>query len=233
MIISYKHNFAVVNIPKCGSNSTAKVIGDSGILDEKQDIWPGRKTPIKHPAFLYPRTKPWNKPWRGKLRTTSRPVLNSGARHLPWELLIDLGLAKETMECIAFVRNPIDKVLSAISFFFETRGVEIKESDFSYFWDGYLADSDEERIDEFKMRGAYTMEYQHSYLNQDPTVYKLENFGPRITELVERCGGTVKEVLHLNKSKERPSNDQLLTKERQQQILDFYADDFILWENAK
>ena len=201
-------------------------------MDEKKDIWQGRRTLVNHPAFLYPNTKPWQKPWRGKLRTTSSPVINPGAAHMPWELLIELELAKESMECIAFIRNPIDRVLSALSFFFKSRRVDFQESDFSYFWDGYLADSDEGRIDEFKTRGAYTMEHQHSFLNDNPTVYKLENFGPRITELVERCGGTVKEVLHLNKSEERPPNDQLLTKERQQQILEFYQDDFILWEKA-
>lgn len=234
MIISYKHNFVYISVPKCASTSAVKAITQSRILDKKMDIWPGKNPgSIQHLKFSKQWQTPWGYKWSHKVSMASNPVLHPSMRYVSWDQLLKGGLVKETMDCFATVRNPIDRFLSTISYFLSRRGIDAKDSDYSRFWDTLDdVDNEDELIKSFNNR-TYLIRSQTSYLSDNPTAFKIENFEPRIRELIQQFGGTVPSIQHANATIERPPTDQLLTKERQQQILDFYEDDLILWENAK
>lgn len=238
MIISYKNNFALIAIPKCGTHSIEPAVRMSGILDPSIDVCT-RLADLHDELNFHTIHAPWTDLLEKRLFTFH-------TIHASWTDLLEKKLVTEDMQCIAVVRHPVDRFLSIVSFtLFNEKGVpqNIKtnhaispdEKDiYNCFWDNcYSSFGTVNQPCPLPLEWRYWMRKQTSFLNDDPTVYKMENMAPRITELIESFGGNAPPIGHENKSKPRPANDRLLTKDRQQQILDFYQDDFILWENAK
>ena len=245
MIISYKNNFALIAIPKCGTHSVEPAVRMSGILDPSIDIC----------TFLYPSYDELNFEHIRLQHEKISPNISvqslsqmlpqnnvTSLCHLSWNDLLEKKLVNENMKCIAVVRHPVDRFLSVVSYaLFDEQGQpwDIKTNHamgeggkgiYNGFWDNFY--SSVGTTDQPLPYSSVFMRKQTSFLNDDPTVYKIENLAPRITELIESFGGKAPPIGHKNKSKPRPDNDRLLTKDRQQQLLDFYQDDFILWEKA-
>jgi len=220
MIISYKHNFAFIDVPKCASTSCQLILQESGILDETTDIC--------HPTV----------------------------RHKGWHELLDEKLVNQDMECVGVIRHPIDRFLSGVNYLLFHPDNSAKEIQINRaiegndnkgihnaFWDrfldcpGNLTDltkyyENVEAVDYFICAFKNSIgRRQNSFLSDNATVWAFDNFKIKINELVQRCGGVVREFPHCRKFP-RPPNDELLTKDRQQQILDYYHEDYVLWEKA-
>jgi hypothetical protein len=175
----------------------------------------------------------------------SPPNTHIFLRHMTWNDLMQRGLVNQNMQCIATIRHPVDRFLSAVSHYLfldhATQGVENSGDAYNNFWDRFMscpekltrhAETNDEDFDHavclFK---SFLGKKQTDFLSDQAIVWQSKNFAPQITALVEQCGGTITGIPHVRKF-DRPPRDALLTKDRQQQILEFYQDDFILWEKA-
>jgi len=245
MIISYKNNFALISIPKCGTHSIEPAVRMSGILDPAIDICTRvhnshDELNFEHIRLQHEKTLP-----NTSVQSMSQMLPQNNVTslcHFSWRELLEKKLVTEDMQCIAVVRHPVDRFLSIVSYaLFDKRGVpwDIKTNHaigqggkgiYNCFWDNFY--SSVGTANQPLPYSSVFLRKQTSFLDDNPTVYKIENLAPRITELIESFGGKAPPIGHENKSKPRPANDRLLTKERQQQLLDFYQDDFILWEKA-
>jgi len=301
MIISYKHNFAFIGIPKCASTSCEIILRDSGILDETWDIateidlkenriYQSINFDAVNAAFDLPshtiikagqlihvvlpchaghyfldeseigqelkeifKEDYFDVAFSSFL--TAPPNVHVHLRHLGWNDLMQLGLVNENMECIATVRHPVDRFLSAVAhFLFNPNGSakDVRLNDaitdgngsglYDAFWDRFIASP--ERLTRCAQTKSEDVDHavyqfktlkgkkQSSFINGQATVWRSNNFAPHITALVERCGGTITRIPHARKF-DRPPGDTLLTKDRQQQILDYYYDDYTLWEKVR
>ena len=243
MIISYKNNFALIAIPKCGTHSVEPAVRMSGILDPSIDICTcvynfHNELNFEHIRVQYGKISAFVPSLSQVLPKKNTMSLS----HISWTYLLEKKLVNEDMKCIAVVRHPVDRFISTVSYgVFNKQGVprniEINRAIstggkgiYNCFWDNFY--SSVGAVNQPRPYSGVFLNKQTSFLNDDPTVYKIENLVPRITELIESFGGEAPPIGHENKSKPRPANDRLLTKDRQQQILEFYQDDFILWEKA-
>lgn len=243
MIISYKNNFALIAIPKCGTHSVEPAVRMSGILDPAIDICTRVHNSHDELNFEHIRLQYEKIPEFIPSLSQVLPRKNTmSLSHISWTDLLEKKLVTEDMQCIAVVRHPVDRFLSTVSYgLFDKQGVprNIKinraistdgKGIYNCFWDNFY--SSVGTVNQPRPYSGVFMRKQTSFLDDNPTVYKIENLAPRITELIESFGGKAPPIGHENKSKPRPDNDRLLTKERQKQLLDFYQDDFILWEKA-
>src|SRR6056300_1389485 len=107
MIISYKNNFALIAIPKCGTHSVEPAVRMSGILDPAIDICTG-----VHNSH-------------GELNFEPiHSLFTFHTIHASWTDLLEKKLVTEDMQCIAVVRHPVDRFLSTVSFtLFNKQGV--------------------------------------------------------------------------------------------------------------
>jgi len=266
MIVSYENNFVFIRIPKCASTTSEYIIRESNIINPYIDICTGVEEADTYETY-------WAG-WNGGRYSQSHilphintkhlhnffpipPHLMTEIKHLKWEQLLQTGLVTKNMECIAVLRNPLDRFLSVARFlFFDCNGKLLSSSllsslygfsinyfcpypikdFFNVFWDA-VQNIDNVKpiknlVPRIKSAKKYLMDYQFSYTHDNATHWAIENLDTKIYEFITKHGGKINNIVRL-KNMDKSVQLGTLTKDRQQKLFELYEKDLILWEKAK
>lgn len=257
MIISYDHNFAFIRIPKSGSTSTATMIHDMGILNKEIDICNriedasfgeegDRHNGLKKSdsterdgfniSYNY---KLIDQELLGEAYSKLKNIkYTTFFMHTTWNMLLQNGLVEAEMECISTIRHPVDRFIS-ICYFFDagakTRWPEtyinnlLEKEGINGICDRLMSG---ERV--FQGLNEMLTAPQSYYLNDNPTLWNIENIYDWIEEFAKIKGGNIQDY-YWAKKQIRPRaflDNKVITESRQKYLMDRYEKDLLLWENS-
>jgi hypothetical protein len=242
MIISYSENFCFIRIPKSASTTAEVGLYDMGFVDESYgDICSGIEgSPDTDPEDVMSDRKSINYPSAFSevqlaLLDTNMvsdiEYINNIQRHrqhvwhTPYHMLLSTGLIDDDIECIGTIRNPVDRFVSITYYLSEFGDSEKIMSNPNETWDKF-----KNNINTFLTWDDMFRKPQHYFVKENATLWNVDNLYDWLQKFVKERGKEyIKPYHHKNNKK---SQKIQLTKDRQQEILDMYEKDFLLWEQS-
>lgn len=207
MLVSKKHNFLFLKVPKTGSTSAVFYLLDSGLIDD-DDLY-GNKTAKKVKkltAQVYPEM--------GNAVIKDETAITKFSHQKYKNIILDHPHLSEYTS-IATVRNPVDKIVSA-ALMLSPNADEIELN----------------RNIEFILsaNGIFAIP-QYEFVGEDTILWPTENLTSLIESFILSKGGTVRGEWRCrsNGSEKRRA---MVSQENINKITDKYAKDFDLWEKA-
>lgn len=224
MIVSYSNDFCFVRIPKCGSTTCSVAIHDSGILaidDICAEIEGGETDTYRKPVNWSLSEKLLDlhlaQGYNGNIQGMAQMV-----KHAPFHTMMRAGLVDSEMPCYATFRNPIDRFFSISHFIGLKHDVP---ADINETWDMFKDGSNV-----FHQYSEMFRKPQYYWLGENNTVWNIENLDDWLNQFMKDYGG--KYTPRHDKKNKRPRDYSAMTKQRQQEVLDHFELDYILWEEA-
>lgn len=239
MIISYSNDFVFVRVPKCASTTCVVGLYDMGFVNESEgDMCSG----IEGSGDDGPESgrKPINWP-RGDSRVTTalldHNMVTAGQHinnpnvhrqhiwHSPYHKVVESGLVEEGMPCVSTIRHPVDRFVSITAYIGQFSKGENVETDPNKAWDRFKSG---DRVfalwdDMFKLPQNY-------FVSDDAQLWNVENTYDWLKRFALEKGFEYNQPYHFKNNKK---NQKLgLSDKRQQEILDWFEDDYLLWEKA-
>jgi hypothetical protein len=236
MIICYSKKFTFIRIPKTASTTASLLIYDSGVLDHTRDIVLGIEDgTVRHEPEGTAR-RPMNIPnsWDFKPIDIEKPNFKlhlNRIRHASFNSLVKKQFIKSDMTCYSTIRNPIDRFISIVYFnakYGKENPIQAPEQ-VNEVWDKFC--SGETVFDD----ADYLLRIpQYTFLNDEPILWNTENIHEHALEFGKKYDVSISKTIAKAKySNERVRDWNLcLTKQRQEQVLEMYEKDFLLWENT-
>ena len=240
MIISYSENFCFIRIPKSASTTAEVGLYDMGFVDESYgDICSGIEDDDKLDFKIVSSREPINYPHPGskvQLRLLDEDIvffkedignvnkLRQHIWHTSYKKLLSSGLIDDGIERISTIRNPIERFVS-ITYYIGGYSKEPIHQDPNVAWDRFKND-----IPTFAAWDAMFKKPQHYYVKESATLWNVDNLYDWLERFAKERGKEyVKPYHHKNNKKNQKIK---LTEDRQQEILDMYEKDFLLWEQS-
>ena len=214
--------------PKTGSTSLVFYFFKSGLLDKNKDVYE-----IDGPFTNWKDFEEYNKKY-GDNSAYTHTIKNLSKKrknvHTTFNQLLEKNLIKETMPCVATIRHPLERFSSAFYFvkaqnpkFYEGTPYDNPNS----FWDSL-------KNKEPKMGVRSLAVPQCDYFPAHATLFNTENLHEHASKYILERGGKVDNKIQMRKNIDNNLDEFLsaLTPDRQQDLLDTYSEDFVLWEKA-
>lgn len=246
MIISYSNDFVFVRIPKCASTTCAVGLYDMGLVVESEgDICSGiegsdhgqNKTEGRGSGRL-----PINYPYGGS--KTQNPLLDHNLVnfgqfvndtkvhrqhiwHTPYHKMVEVGLVEEGMPCVSTIRHPVSRFMSIVSYLttFGKKSDYVLSEDPNSAWDRF-----KEGEVTFSMWDALFKAPQNYFVPEGATLFNVENTYDWLERFSKEKGVEYIKPEHFKNNKE--NQKILLTEARQQEIMEWFEDDLLLWEKS-
>ena len=212
MIISRKHEFVYIGIPKTGSTTCASYLADSGLLTH-DDIF-GNKSAKKLIQFVQKSVPTDN------VNFLFDSIFYNNYRHAKYRnAKIDYPEIAN-YKSYATIRNPIDRLVSAAVMVGSAGSSNINEDDLII-----------KRIEGFIGAGHIFGQKQCDFIDKDTTLWPTEHLKECIENFVLGLGGRVRSGWHCRNTNSGQYN-HLLSKQLINKIESTYSEDFDLWEKA-
>jgi hypothetical protein len=238
MIVSYSENFCFIRIPKSASTTAEVGLYDMGFIDESYgDICSGiegdgdskllsNREPINYP---HPVSEVQLKLLDEEIVFFKEDIndvkkLRQHIWHTPYKKLLSSGLIDNNIECISTIRNPIERFVS-ITYYIGKFTEGSTSHDPNVAWDRFKND-----IPTFSAWDAMFKKPQHYYVKEGATLWNVDNLYDWLQRFAKERD---REYIKPNHYKNNKKNQKIqLTQDRQQEILDMYEKDFLLWEQS-
>jgi hypothetical protein len=207
MLVSKKHNFLFLKVPKTGSTSAVFYFLDSGLIDD-DDLY-GNKTAKKVKKLTAQVS-----PEMGNAVIKDETAITRFSHQKYRNIITDHPFLSEYTS-IATVRNPVDKMVSA-ALMLSPNANEIELN----------------RNIEFMLsaNGVFAIP-QSEYVGEDTILWPTENLTSLIEPFILSKGGTVRGEWRC-RANGAESRRSMVSQENTNKIMDKYAKDFELWEKA-
>ena len=238
MIISYSNDFVFIRIPKCASTTCVVGLYDMGFVNESEgDICTGIEGDKISKDDSVRDSINWPKRHGGKtliplidpnLVTHSSHVTDTRVHrqhiwHSPYKKIVEVGLIDDGMPCVSTIRHPVSRFLSITGYL----SSEFKQisSDPNETWDLFKND--------YNVFGDYHDMFkvpQNYYVCEGATLFNVENTYDWIEKFTKEKGYEYIQPQHCKNFKHKQKIP--LTKGREKEIIDWFKDDFLLWEQS-
>ena len=224
MIVCNSNNFVVIRTPKTGSTSLAFYFFKSGLLDPRRDVYS-----VEGPFSTWEELETYDK--EHGLDYSKLPSLQeykpSNVHHTFNDLCVK-GTIQPNMPCVASIRNPLERVASMLNYIIRIRlpkdpPLRQETKSPNSFWD-YV-----------KTTGhPFYKKRQTDYFPDHAELFNTENLHEHVSKYILERGGKVNGRIEMRKNPDNKLDVFLaeLTSDRKQDILDTYAQDFVLWEKS-
>tara|TARA_R110002072_G_scaffold13941_1_gene58083 strand:- start:13 stop:774 length:762 start_codon:yes stop_codon:yes gene_type:complete len=248
MIISYSNNFVVLRLPKTGSTSLAFYFFKSGILDFDTDVYVlegGNKDWQAFEAYYNEHGLDY-----GTLPPELRGAVNLRSVNRTFDDLRAKGAIQPDMPCVAPIRNPLEWVAS-LFYYTKLRRDFMSEDPAAkiYLGDSHVPHSAGFKDENYGSPNDYWdyvkenwtdplviehLKPQSDYFPEHAELFNFENIHEHASKFILDRGGRVEERIEMRKNNTDKLTSFLaeLSPDRKQDILDTYAQDFVLWEKA-
>jgi len=262
MIICNSYNFVFLRVPKVASTSVAQAIYDSDLISLGKDVTPGleqeyiAKGNRSHKGRLpiYPKvfrdiiksgtTFPWEHWWPWP---KPNPMFFC---HATYDQTVKMGLIVDGMPSYATIRHPVDRFLSVWSYLFSGLRLmgksyedvftqappeisKLLNSDPDEFFDIFLTLTVEGKMKDTPLVFIDLFRKPQTYWGNENTQYwAIENLERDLANLFAEKGVDPMVIPHLKKDGGNRKRD-LLSKDRQQSLLERFQNDFSKWEEQQ
>lgn len=195
--------------------------------DSKLDTSSSRRTPINYPeAFSEVQLNLLDTSMISDLEY-SRDIKRHRQHvwHTPYHMLLKTGLIDDDMKCIGTIRNPVDRFVSISYYVAKFRDSKKIVSDPNENWDKF-----KNNINTFLTWDDMFRKPQHYFVKEGATLWNVENVYDWLKIFAKERGKEYVKPYHFKNNKKYQKIK--LTKDRQQEILDMYEKDFLLWEQS-
>lgn len=237
MIISYSDDFVFVRIPKNASTTCVVGLYDMGFVNESEgDMCTGIESGIGYTTDVEDsERKGINWPRESSLPLLDVNLKMNGAdannyqvheqhiKHAPYKRLVEVGLIDDDMPCVSTIRHPVSRFKSIISFL--SLDVEVPTSDPNECWD--LFKCGKRTFGDYHNMFKYPQSY---YVSENATLFNVENIYDWLEKFAKEKGREYKKPAYYKNNK--GSQKISLTKDREKEIIDWFQDDFLLWEQS-
>lgn len=225
MIICYSRNFCFIRVPKAASTTCAGAILNSGIIDPIMDFCSLSVEFNQGGEF-----EKYQGLYHNKCVTPNvfKLLTNKDRTHHSVRQYRELNLIPSNMEVISTIRNPVSRFLSFVKFVYT-------DADPNAAWDHWLECIKSQRINKtplmFESQNIYNRMFkpQHWWWEPGTILWPVEYLNWHLTEFFLKHNVHYKPVHH--RQSQRPLKCAL-SQQRQQQIVDHYQQDFVLWESV-
>jgi|DEB0MinimDraft_6_1074348.scaffolds.fasta_scaffold00194_37 hypothetical protein len=236
MIISYSNDFVLVRIPKTASTTCVAGLYDMGaVVESEGDLCPGVEASMEYESEDSTRSGVnWGSWITGVTEILDpnmycredprhRQLYRQHVWHTGFHRLVEVGLVDEDMPCVSTIRHPVDRFLSINAFL--GKHTRVPERDPNSTWDQYK-NGDEV----FGMWENMFRLHQDYYVPEHATLWNIENLYDWMKRFAKEKGLVYKEPIYFKNNKKYRTVS--LTSDREQEILDHFEKDFLLWEQA-
>jgi len=235
MVVSRKHKFVYVRVPKTGSTSGLFYFMKSGLFDNSTDLyaldaafnsWQEMYSHFKESGDNYLDFSKW--PVDFKLNEYPYRSVHASFNNI----VESIENVDSSYACYAGIRNPIDRICSVYFYEQKRRDSNNPPRDFFNYKDvnefcytACLADAPE------KLKAVTRL--QTSYFPEHARLWNTENFHEHAVADITALGGKVTERIHARHNNIRPKDYKALLSHEVIQMMELkYAQDFVLWEKA-
>lgn len=147
--------------------------------------------------------------------------------HSPYKKLVDVGLIDGDMPCVSTIRHPVDRFVSITAYLSGSEHIakRMYSDDPNECWDLYK--------NGYKAFGNYHDMFkvpQNYFVSEDAILFNVENTYDWLEKFAKERGYEYKKSPYFKNNKE---NQKIpLTEDRQKEIMDWFEDDFLLWEKS-
>ena len=253
MLISYANNFVVIRVPKTGSTTSMLYFLSSGLLDREQDLY------IKNPVGPYiDLTAILNidSPEDGEkidnpniekplgLPPGSLPSPDIFGSHTTFYRLVDDNIISQSMDCIGVIRHPVDWLIS--KFYAKQKWAKIRRMPLPEGTMPWVCRySDPQTLEDFIEMAIYGTVVddkpilpiqrmsQCDWLKDTSIIWNTENLHNHASNFILGRNGNVRGEWRARVNSDIPEGiKDTIPASKQQEILDYFADDYELWETA-
>ena len=207
MLVSSKHNFLFLRVPKTGSTSAVFYLLDSGLIDDN-DLY-GNKTAKKVKKLTAQVS-----PEMGNSVIKDETAITKFSHQKHKNIISDYPFLADYTS-IATVRNPVNKIMSA-ALMLNNKADEIE------------LNKNIELI--LSSRGIFSVS-QSEFVGDDTILWPAEHLKSNIESFILSKGGRVRGEWRC-RSNGSEKYISMISPENMKQIYKMYSNDFELWENA-
>jgi len=198
-----------IRVPKTGSTSCVFYFVDSGIL--------GSNDNYAYQSIDKINSKVKNTDSETELKFSSEDIEFTKYAHTKYKnLTIDFPQISD-YECIAGIRNPVNRIISAALMLSNTKSVSKEELNTTI---------------QFLLETKTVLSTpQHEYFREDSTLWPTENLDACIAKFITNKNGSIRTNWRC-RSNGSEGYISMISPENIKQIYKMYSNDFGLWENA-
>lgn len=225
MIICYSRNFCLIRVPKSASTTVAGAIIDSGMLNPETDFCSNsiefesgglfnNSVGVYHNACLS--------------ESVVNLLQNKDRTHHTVSQYMELGLIQDDMEVFSTIRHPVERFLSFVKFLY-------KDPDPNTAWQHWKECLHTGMLNteplKFVSQNMFNRLFkpQHWWFGTHAILWPVEYLDHCLKDFMQAQGKSFSPLHHRTASTEIKNT---LSHQHQQQILDLYQDDFVMWEKA-